>query len=158
MKTGNIITGIILILLGGLFLLLNLDLIDISLNLANHWPIFLLIPGLIFEFSYFINRKEPGVLVPGGILLTYGVLFYINIYYGWGMMTYLWPVFPLGVAFGLFQLYLFGGRDKALLVPVFILGGVFLITLNFNLRFLDFSFIFPILLIIVGLLIIFRRK
>jgi len=42
------------------------------------------------------------LLVPGGILLTCEILFYINIVSGRPLMGYLWPVLPLGVAIGLF--------------------------------------------------------
>ena len=30
----------------------------------------------------------------------------------------LWPIYPLGVAIGLLQAYLFGGREKGLLISV----------------------------------------
>ncbi len=63
------------------------------------WPLFLLIPGLMFELSYFGSRRNPGVLVPGGILTVYSVFFYFNIITGWNFMDNLWPVFLLGPSF-----------------------------------------------------------
>jgi len=75
--------------------------------------LFVLIAGIFFEASYFISCKDAGLLVPGGILITYGLLFLFNVYYGWNLMDNLWLIFPLGVAIGLFQLYLFEvGRSE----------------------------------------------
>jgi len=156
LKRSNYIWGIILILLGIIFLLANLNILDI--DFYEFWPLFLLAPGLIFELSYFINRRDPGLLVPGGMFTTYGILFYINIFYGWHWMAYLWPVFPLGVAIGLFQLYLFGGRQGALLIPVGIIGGFSLIALSFTISFIDFNLVMAAILIITGILVVFRKK
>ncbi|WP_425446398.1 LiaI-LiaF-like domain-containing protein [Dethiothermospora halolimnae] len=158
MNRKNFVLGFILIIIGGLFLLSNLDVIDISIGL--HWSLALLVPGLIFEISYFSDRNNPGLLVPGGILITYGILFYIMDIYGWGLMGDLWPVFPLGVAIGLFQLYIFADRDAGLLVPVGILGGFSVISLLANTTKLrvDFNLILAIVFIIVGLVVILRRK
>jgi len=39
-------------------------------------------------------------------------------------MEKLWPIFPIGVAIGLFQLYIFGKREKELLIPIGILSGL----------------------------------
>ncbi len=156
MRKGEYITGIILILIGGVFLLNNFGLIEIDFEIQ--WPLFLLIPGLIFELSFFIRRKDAGLLVPGGILTTYGLLFYANEIYSWDLISDLWPIFPLGVAIGLFQLYLFGGREKALLIPVGIIGGFSLFTLSFTVSFIDFNLMLGIIFILFGLLVMFRRK
>ena len=156
MKRGNYVVGAIFILLGIAFLLSNMGIIDI--NFSQHWPLTLLIPGLLFELGYFIKRKDPGLLVPGGMFTTYGALFYINILYGWHWMAYLWPLFPLGVAIGLFQLYLFSEREALLLVPVGIIGGFSLVALTFTLSFWNISLVISIILILIGLIIIFRKK
>ncbi|MTI67074.1 MAG: hypothetical protein FH753_10830 [Firmicutes bacterium] len=150
------VSGIIIILLGVFFLLTNLGIIDVEFY--NIWPLLLLLPGIIFELSYFVSRKNPGLLVPGGILTTYGLLFYINIRYGWYWLSYLWPLFLLGVAIGLFQLYIFGERDKELLIPVGILGGLSAFFLLNAFYILDFTLIISIALIIIGLIIILRKK
>ncbi len=155
MKTSNTLTGLIVILIGVLFLLMNFDLVNIDFDYL--WPLFILIPGLIFEISYFINRKNPGLLVPGGILITISLLFFANIFKGWHLMEDLWPVFPLGVGIGLFQLYLFGGRDKGVLTSASILGGFSIIALSFTLFSIDFDLLFPIALILLGVRILFKK-
>jgi hypothetical protein len=72
-------------------------------------------------------------------------------------MEYLWPLFPLGVAIGLLQLYLFGVREKGLLIPVGILGAVSLFFLINNLFFIHFGLLAGIVLVIIGIWIIFKK-
>jgi len=154
-KNSNYIFGFLLLFIGVLLILSNFGIIEIVWE--NLWPLFLLIPGILFELSYFIYRKDAGLLVPGGILITYGLLFLVNVSYGWRLMEYLWPIFPLGVAIGLFQLYLFGGREKGLLIPVGILGAISLFFLINNLLFVDFWLLAGIVLVVIGIWIIIKK-
>lgn len=156
MKRGSQLVGLLLIASGVIFLLHNFRLF--RLDMEYFWPLFLIIPGLCFEFGFFADRKNPGLLVPGGILLTYGALFYVNIFSGWRLMEYLWPIFPLGVAVGLLQLYWFGPREPGLLVPVGILGGFSLIALLFTTNSTWLGVVVPALLIAAGLYIVFGKK
>ena len=155
MKKINYLFGLFLLFIGVLLILANFGVIEIVWD--NLWPLFLLIPGILFELSYFIYRKDAGLLVPGGILITYGLLFSVNVIYGWHLMENLWPIFPLGVAIGLFQLFLFGGREKGLLIPVGILGAISLFFLINNLLFVDFRLLAGILLVVIGIWIIFKK-
>ena len=155
MKKINYIFGFLLLFTGVILILSNFGVIEIVWD--NLWPLFLLIPGIVFELSYFIYRKDAGLLVPGGILITYGFLFLVNVIYGWHLMENLWPIFPLGVAIGLFQLFLFGGREKGLLIPVGILGAISLFFLFNNLLFVDFRLLAGIVLVVVGIWIIFKK-
>ena len=155
MKKINYLFGLFLLFIGVLLILANFGVIEIAWD--NLWPLFILIPGIVFELSYFIYRKDAGLLVPGGILTTYGLLFLVNVNYGWHLMDNLWPIFPLGVAIGLFQLYLFGGREKGLLIPVGILGAVSLFFLVNNLLFVDFRLIAGIILVLIGIWFIFKK-
>ena len=147
--------GILLVVVGILFLLSNLGFVEISW--IHLWPLFLLVPGILLEFGFFIYRKDAGLLVPGGILTTYGLLFLANVMYGWQWMEYLWPVFLLGVALGLFQLYLFGERERGLLIPVGILTALSLFFLFDHLITLHFGLIAGIVLIVVGLGLIVKQ-
>ena len=155
MKKINYLFGLFLLFIGALLILANFGVIEIVWD--NLWPLFLLIPGIVFELSYFIYRKDAGLLVPGGILITYGLLFLVNVNYGWHLMDNLWPIFPLGVAIGLFQLYLFGGREKGLLIPVGILGAVSLFFLINNLLYVDFRLLAGILLVLIGIWVIIKK-
>lgn len=130
MKKGNAL-GIVLILIGVLFLLMQSDFIktavpslDPGVLFGVFWPVLFVIPlGIFFHLMYFFSdRKGAGILVPGGILLVAGVFMQISMLFDiWG---YMWPGFLLAVAFGLFELYLFGDRSPGLLIPVGILGGL----------------------------------
>lgn len=162
--------GIIFIFLGALFLLKNLGIIepfwsyvDIGNIIGKFWPLlFLLLPGLIMHINFFSGRKkDPGILVPGGILLVLGIAFQINMLFGgWDIM---WPLYIFSVAFGLFELYAFGSRERGLLVPIGILGGLsVLFFISFSLgRFLTFSIrpvIVPVILIGAGCIVLFGGK
>lgn len=152
--------GVLLIAIGCL-LIINRTFNINFFSIGNFWPLFILIPGLMFEASYFISRKNPGVLVPGGILTTIGLLFFFEIMTNWALAEYTWPVYILAVAIGLFQLYLFSGRPSGLLIPVFILTAVasiaFLGMIFGNiLAWIDFSLVFPIIFILLGILILFK--
>ena len=155
MKKINYIFGFLLLFIGVLLILANFGIVKIVWE--NLWPLFLLIPGIIFELSYFIYKKDVGLLVPGGILITYSLLFLVNVTYGWRLMEDLWPIFPLGVSIGLFQLYIFGGRERGLLIPVGILGVISLFFLINNLLFIDFRLIPGIMLMVIGIWIIFKK-
>ncbi len=122
-RNSGFVIGAVLIAIGVLFMLSNFGYVNFSFNYL--WPMALLIPGIYMHFAFFTGiDKNPGILVPAGILTTYGGLFLVNVLFGWQLMGSLWPFFILGVAIGLFELYLFGNRDKGLLIPVAILGAV----------------------------------
>lgn len=156
MKTRNYLWGIFLIAIGVILLVdktLNIGIFD-SINL---WPFFILIPGLIFELSYFISGRNPGLLVPGGILTTIGLLFFFETFTNWNFSQYTWPVYPLSVSLGLFQLYLFGGRESGLLIPVFILGAVSIIAfISIVSSVFDFTLVFAVFAILIGFYILYK--
>ena len=168
MKKINYIFGFLLLFIGAILILSNFGVIEIAWD--NLWPLFLLIPGILFELSYFTYRKDDGsrgsiedfpgssLLVLGGILITYGLLFLVNVIYGWHLMENLWPLFLLGVAIGLLQAYLFGGREKYLLIPIGILGVISLFFLINNLIFVNFGLIAGIVLLLIGIWILLKKS
>lgn len=154
-KNHNIFIGGLFIIIGTLFLLSNLGYLDFSWSYV--WPLALLVPGVYLHFSFFTGLdKNPGILVPGGILTTYGLLFYANVIFGWGIMAELWPVFLIGISIGLLELYIFGGGDKALLIPIGVLGGLGLIFLTDSIYILNRKYIAPAFLILLGILILVK--
>ncbi|MGE5614320.1 MAG: hypothetical protein ACM3XR_07930 [Bacillota bacterium] len=164
-RIGRVLGGI-LVILGAMLLLMNTGLVkpfsDI-LSIGKLWPLyFLILPGLFFHAGYFSgNGRHPGLLVPGGIFLVLGIAFQINMFFGgWDII---WPLYIFSVAFGLFELYLFGHREKGLLIPIGILTGLSVIFfISFSLRrLLDFNtqpLAFPLLLIGIGLIILLGGK
>jgi hypothetical protein len=89
---------------------------------AYFWPSMFVIPlGLFFHWLHFhlLQRKAAGLLIPGGILFTAGIVCQIAMLFdAW---VYLWPGFLMAVAVGLFEFYWVGGRNKWLLIPINIL-------------------------------------
>lgn len=169
-KKSNLVIGAIFVILGVLFLMGNFgfNIIGFTVGsffslLAKFWPaLFMLLPGIAFHYSFFKgNRSDPGVLVPGGILLILGLAFQFNMLFGgWGVT---WPLYIFSVAFGLFELYWFGNRDRGLLIPVGILGGVSIISFSANSLRAIFSMsasrvLVPVVLIVVGLVVFFRGR
>lgn len=148
--------GIWLIIMGGFLLAAQFDIVTIGWSTL--WPLVIIIPGLILEGSFFLHRETPGVLVPGGILTITGLNLFICNTFGWWLMEYLWPLFPLAVAFGLFQLYVFDGRDRTLLIPVAILGTVAVVAFLGKFAVMAISKIIPLLLIGFGLYLLLRGR
>lgn len=161
MKIKNSLWGVLLIAFGSLLMLNNFYDLGIF-TMQKLWPLFILFLGAAFEVEYYATKKNSGLLVPGGILTTIGLLFLFETFSGFKFAAYTWPTYPLAVAIGLFQLYLATDRQKGLLVPVFILGGVSLI--SFSIMFLNnfypwvnSSVAFPAILILIGIYILVRN-
>lgn len=158
MKNSNIVMGAVLVALGCILLLSNLGYINFSWDYI--WPMALLLPGIYLHFAYFTKiDKNPGNLVPAGILTTYGIMAYTVAFFGWGTMASLWPFILLGIAIGLLELYLFGTRDKGLLVPISILGGLGLMLLSKTYFFFDLKkVVIPAILVVLGVLMLSKRE
>jgi len=155
-NNNNIFIGVMFIIIGTLFLVSNLGYFNFTWSYV--WPLALLAPGVYLHFSFFTGLdKNPGILVPAGILTTYGLLFYANVIFGWGLMADLWPVFLIGVSIGLMELYLFVRRDRALLIPIAILGGLGLIFLTDTIYLLNRKYLAPVFLIVLGILILMKN-
>jgi len=87
------------------------------MSIATLWPLFVLVPGLLFHVVYLVVRKPvwSWLLVLGGSLTVWGVVFFLNTFGGWDSMSYLWPLLLLGPVLGFWEMYLFGLRHRYLL-------------------------------------------
>lgn len=152
------IGGYILIGIGAIFVLATYLNIPLAMDLL--WPVFLLIPGIGFHIFFFMNPnpKRAGLLVPGGILLVYAPLFFFSQLFFDGDMSTTWPFFLIGPAVGLFELYLFGNRKAALLIPISILTVIALVFLTANLASTQVGGILGLILIIAGGYMVTRKK
>jgi len=157
--TGQLITGILLIILGAIFLFSRLF---GQWFISEFWPFFLVVGGLIFYAAYYARSQKPagyeGLLFPGSYLIVLGLLFLFMNLFGWHCMRFMWPTFILGVPVSLFAMYKFGPHDPDrqrtdLLGAVKILGIISLV-----LFFIAGGglFLWPLALIIVGLVIILK--
>ncbi|MEJ2635913.1 MAG: DUF5668 domain-containing protein [Calditrichia bacterium] len=151
----SLVWGIFLILIGFLFLGNNLHWFEVDWE--NLWPLIMVFGGLLFWIGWLVNRKEYGLLMPGTILVAYGLLFLYCASYGWYWMEDLWPVFLLGPGLGFLFMYWGGQRERGLLIPALIL---IVLSVLFWSGHDAFRFFWPILLILVGiyLLISHRRQ
>ena len=142
------IIGIILVLIGLLFVGPTLGLFSIT----RTWPVILLLLGIGFFFSVAGTPGVYGLLMPGAILtLSSLVLLRCSWTGDWAQMATLWPVFLISVSVGFFLMYLVGPKNKALLIPAFIIAGVGVLAfLIFN----YINFLFPILFLAGGLVLI----
>lgn len=106
MSNNKYSAGIIVLLAGVVILLGKLGVF--SFLGAVFWPMLVLIPGILLHVFYFGRLFPAVVLVPGGILTFYALLFMICNIFGWDNIRYLWPLFIFGIAVGLYEYYLFG--------------------------------------------------
>lgn len=158
MDKRNVYLGTVLILVG--CLLFSNQFFNFNFfSMEYFWPVFVLIPGLVFEAGFFMSGRNPGLLVPGGILTTIGMLFFFETFTNWRFAEYTWPVYILSVAIGLAQLYVFGIREKGLLIPVVILTLVAVVSFVMMvfggiLSWLNYSMVLPAVMILIGLYIL----
>ena len=153
MKTSDMVIGVGLVILGILFLFENFG--YIAFDFQDVWPVFVILAGAGFWIGYFQDKKNSGLLMPGTILIIYGLMFFYSSVEGWQSMSYLWPVFIIGPGIGFFMMYLLGQKEKGMLVPASILTGLgilFMLSKTGIMRY------WPILLIIFGIVMIVRNQ
>ena len=145
-KTTHLSWGIFLIAIGILFLIGNISRVGMEVL----WPTFPLAIGLAFWFRYFKDRDNPGMLMPGTILIITSLLFLYCTLFGWSHMENLWPLFIIAPGAGFVAMYFGGNKDQGLLVPagVLITVGILFLFISSGLR--DF---WPVFLIFAGILI-----
>lgn len=147
----SIITGVALITIGIVFLLPNFT----DITLRELWPVLILGPGVLFFVSFVSERKSYGLLMPGGVLTTYGLLFLYCTVFGWYWMEDLWPFFLVGPGIGFFLMYYFGKKETALLIP----GAIFtLLGVIFLLSSTDYGHLWPLAIIVAGILLIMKSR
>lgn len=147
----------ILVLAVGLFILLG-KLGVFAFIGSVFWPLFILIPGVLLHVLYF-GRMIPSVaLIPAGILTVVSVVLMIGNWFGWGLMKYLWPLFPFAVAVGLYEYYIFGySRSRQLWAAAAGLGAVSALMFVMTLLWAWGVYLFAVLLIGFGVWLVLRR-
>lgn len=156
MNKKSTVLGVIIIAIGVLLLLGRFGVFNSGA--ANLWPVFLLFPGLFFHYLRFGQGVHAGVLVPGGILTTYAIMFFACNLFGWHLMAYLWPGFILGVAVGLFEAYFFDpDKPKGLLVASGVLATIAAVFFGFALVATGGVYLIAVAMILIGLVMILRR-
>lgn len=165
-SAGELVVGLGLIGLGGLFILGQIFSVDFW-NLI--WPIFVMLPGLVFFAVMLIgSRNLAPFAIPGSIITTTGlVLFYQNVTGHWESWAYIWALIaPTSVGVGLWlagtrsenpSLREAGSTVTKIGLAIFTVSGLFFeVILGIGDTALSDVF-WPILLILIGVYIIVRR-
>jgi hypothetical protein len=157
MKRDSLIWGILLILLGGAFLVYQLF---PDLFAGFSWPWIMLVIGAIFAIASLVSRVG-GLMVPGVILLTLGGIFlYQDSTGNWESWAYIWALLPASAGLGM----LIGGlydreMAQARSAGVWMLGGglvAFVIFGGFFGLAPGLVQYWPVLIILVGLWVLFK--
>jgi len=101
-KRGSVVVGGILIVIGAIFLFVNVFRIDFG----QIWPIIFFIIGAGFYLPVLLMPRDrgnlAGLLIPGTILFGLGAIFFYNILAdNWGSWAYIWTLIPASVGLGL---------------------------------------------------------
>lgn len=149
--------GLIIILAGIAILLGKWGLFDFVSSML--WPFFVLLPGIAFHVLFFMRVMPAGVLIPGGILTVNGLLFFVCNVFGWYLMVYLWPVFIVAVALGLYEFAMFS-QSRPIAVRYVSIGLFIAAAAMFFLTLLVGAGVYVIafLLILAGVGIIYRKQ
>ncbi len=155
MKNHSVIGGIILVILGLFFLFKQLDLP--YLERISSWQFILIGIGLYFIITSIVDRKRDGAIYPGVILLGLGIHFLgPELFPNWPRH---WAVYTFIVSIAFFAQFLVS-RHKGSLTPAFILLAVSLFSTVWKGIWseIPWPYIWPSLLILVGIYFLFRRR
>jgi hypothetical protein len=111
-RRGNLVLGVVLVVLGALFLVAAL--LGASVWRVA-WPFLIIVPGALFFLLMVVAGRQAGALaIPGSIIAITGlVLLYQSLSHRWESWAYLWAlVSPTGVGLGLLVWGLWGARDN----------------------------------------------
>lgn len=123
------------------------------------WPLVILILGIVLQALYFRRRGQPLLLISGGILTIWGLLFVICNIWGWGLMSSLWPMLIIGIAIGLYEYYKFESPRSNLTLWVSIILGLFsLVFILFSLMKTGVIYLIALVLIAIGLWLVFGKN
>ena len=158
----GIIGGLMLILLGGFFLMVQL-MPDVFGYI--YWPVFIIGIGGIFLLGALLSRNG-GLAIPGCVIGGIGGILYYQATSGdWESWSYIWTLIPGFVGVGILIAGLFSrnhphlDRGGFVLIAISALGFIFFSGIFSPV--LDFDIMWPVFLISIGVIIlisaIFKR-
>ncbi len=159
---GSIIGGLILILVGALFLLMQaFPEFAAQFNPGLQWPLLIVAVGLLFIVGAVLG--EASLAVPGVIIGGMGVmLYYQNLSGNWASWAYAWTLIPGFVGLGLMLMGVLDSQKRSSIRDGFRLLLISLIMFAFFGGFLGgFTGLvqfWPVLLIVVGVWLLWRNR
>lgn len=158
----SIIGGFILILVGGLFLLLQVfpGLAE-QFNPALYWPLIIVAVGAFFLLAALLGAAP--LAVPGAIIAGIGgLLYYQNLSGDWTSWSYAWALIPGFVGLGLILMGLLERKSRSAirsgLLLVAISLGLFIVFAGFLSELSFVGNLWPLLLIFAGIWILWRHR
>ena len=170
-NSGAIVTGVVMIMLGGFFLCATLatplfDRWGLGFQLWKFWPVIFLVAGGTFYIPIILSLPRPEqrpqvsgwFAIPGTVLLMLFLIFsYTTWTDNWGAWGYLWATLPLSVGLGMYVTYFVGHRERYLFITAGWMSGTSLVVMTVFATFMAgglLRFIGPILLILVGIVVV----
>lgn len=161
----NLILGAVLIGLGLLFLVVQIPGVRLGYYL---WPFFVIVPGLAFFVGMVLGgRGAGGLAVPGSIVTTVGlILLYQNYTNHWESWAYAWALITVAAGVGVMingtwsyrpALVVQGRRVATVGLALFLVFGAFFEVLIFRGLIGYAQWVWPVLLIGLGLFLLLRR-
>lgn len=153
MSNTRIFFGIFVVLIG---LLLLLDQWVIALKFDNWWQVLLLIPGVFLWIQFFSKRANPGLLIPGTILILYSLYFFFNQLTGHRFAGETSFIFVFAIACGLFiKRHFSKEKNNGLLAAGWILTGISIIIF---LSTVSGGKWWPLLFIVIGIFLLIKNN
>ena len=111
----NTLGAILLIGLGVLFLIGQTFGINLWSILDFSWPVFVLIPGVIFlALAVMGDRKMAGFIFPGTVITGTGlILWFQNATGNWQSWAYIWTLYPVFAGLGMMYTGNRNGNDRS---------------------------------------------
>jgi hypothetical protein len=161
------VAGILLILLGALFMALQFFEIRFWDDL---WPAVIIGVGLLFFVAMLVSGKQGGALaIPGSIITMVGlILLFHNTFGFWETWAYAWTLIVVAAGIGIHIYGRFTGQDKTrqsggvvarIGLVLFVLFGIFFeLFIGLTGVFEGSSLLWPLLMILLGVYLLLARS
>jgi hypothetical protein len=165
-RTGTV-AGILLILLGALFMALQFFEIRFWDEL---WPLIIIGVGLLFFVAMLVTGKQGGALaIPGSIITMVGlILLFHNTFGFWETWAYAWTLIVVAAGIGIQIFGRYTGQDKArqsgsvvarIGLVLFVLFGIFFeLFIGLTGVFEGSNLLWPLLMILLGVYLLLARS
>jgi hypothetical protein len=153
-RSRPILQGLALVAIGLIFVLGNFGVFNPDWGVIFTWMI--MIMGVLFWLGYYIDRSRDFLIMPGTILVIYGIVFFLIAKTTWATIGNMGPLFILAPALGLYFTYLIGRKNRSILITAAVLGVITLIFLLNSVPVL--KYIWPFVTVAVGVYIIMHPE